>query len=120
MTFSGDRWAARISESLLVEADLSDFVAADLEGYIVQAIALAGDPGTPARLGSLRRTMRDRLRAQPVCDVRGFARNMEAVYLEMWRQEFRRCESRPARRVAGPSLGLDEFGGQTTLAAARS
>jgi predicted O-linked N-acetylglucosamine transferase (SPINDLY family) len=104
LTFSGDRWAARISESLLVEADLSDFVAADLEGYIVQAIALAGDPGTPALLGNLRRAMRDRLRAQPVCDVRGFARNMEALYLGMWRQSFE------IRVPPGPEGGQAETG----------
>jgi predicted O-linked N-acetylglucosamine transferase (SPINDLY family) len=87
LTFTGDRWAARISTSLLREAGLPEFIAADLEGYTALAIALAGDPGTPARLGNLRRTMRDRLRAQPVCDVSRFARNMEEVYLRIWRQD---------------------------------
>ncbi len=83
LTFRGDRWAARISSSLLVEARLSEFVAADMEGYIARAICLARDPGTPIRLEGLRRTMRQRLRAQPVCDVREFTRNMEEVYLRI-------------------------------------
>src|SRR5262249_24876901 len=48
VTFTGDRWAARISASLLQEAGLPEFIAADIEGYIALAIALAGDPGTPA------------------------------------------------------------------------
>jgi protein O-GlcNAc transferase len=86
LTFSGDRWAARISASLLVEAGLSDFVAADLEEYIARAVALAGDPGVPARLDSLRRIMRERLRAASVCDVRAFARNMEEEYLKMYQE----------------------------------
>jgi protein O-GlcNAc transferase len=88
LTFTGDRWAARISASLLVEAGLSEFVASNLEEYIALAVALAGDPGTPARLKSLRRTMRERLLAAPACDVRGFARNMEKEYLKMWLERF--------------------------------
>jgi predicted O-linked N-acetylglucosamine transferase (SPINDLY family) len=86
LTFTGDRWVARISASLLREAGLPEFIAADLEGYTALAIALAGDPGTPARLDNLRRTLRDHLRARPVCDVGAFARNIEEVYLRIWRQ----------------------------------
>jgi tetratricopeptide (TPR) repeat protein len=86
LTFEGDRWAARISASLLRGAGLGEFVAADLNGLIAQAIALARDPNVPARLGALRGTMRDRLRAAPVCDGATFARDMEEAYLEMWRR----------------------------------
>lgn len=88
LTFSGDRWAARISASLLLESGLSEFVTADSEEYIALAVALAGDPGTPARLESLRRSMRERLRGEPVCNVRGFVRNMEEEYLKMWQERF--------------------------------
>jgi predicted O-linked N-acetylglucosamine transferase (SPINDLY family) len=84
LTFAGDRWVARISASLLREAGLAEFVAPDRDGFVAQAIALARDPDTPARLDSLRRTMRDRLRAAPVCDVAGFTRNLEAIYLRLW------------------------------------
>src|SRR5271157_2075978 len=86
LTFEGGRWAARISASLLREAGLAQFVAADLDGFVAQAVALARDPDIPARLDALRRTMRDRLRAAPVCDVRSFARDMEGAYFEMWRR----------------------------------
>ena len=60
LTFKGDRWAARISSSLLREAGHSEFVAANLETYVALAIDLAKDPETPRRLESLRRTMRTR------------------------------------------------------------
>jgi protein O-GlcNAc transferase len=85
LTFSGDRWAARIGASLLCNAELSEFVAANVDEHIAMAIALATDPGTPARLAELRRTMRDRLRRAPVCDVRRFARDMERIYTRMHR-----------------------------------
>jgi predicted O-linked N-acetylglucosamine transferase (SPINDLY family) len=83
LTFAGDRWAARISTSLLIEAGLSKFVADDIEAYVAQAIALADDAGTPARLAALRRTIRGRLRAASVCDVHSFARNVEKEYSRM-------------------------------------
>ena len=92
LTFEGDRWAARISASLLREAGLGEFVAPNLDEFVAQAIVLAGDPDSPARLDALRRTMRDRLRAAPVCDVAGFTRNMEEIYSVLWQryQEERR------------------------------
>jgi predicted O-linked N-acetylglucosamine transferase (SPINDLY family) len=85
LTFTGDRWAARISASLLREAGLPEFVAPDRESYVDRAIALAHDPDTPSRLAALRRGLRDRLRAAPVCDAARFARDMESEYLRMSR-----------------------------------
>jgi hypothetical protein len=32
--------------------------------------------------------MRERLRGEPVCNVHGFARNIEKVYLKMWQERF--------------------------------
>ncbi len=84
LTFAGDRWASRTGASLLREAELPDFVAPDRESYVARAIALARDPGTPGRLERLRRGLRDRLRAAPVCDAARFARDMEAEYLKMY------------------------------------
>jgi predicted O-linked N-acetylglucosamine transferase (SPINDLY family) len=89
LTFTGDRWASRIGASLMRSAGLGELVASDVEGYVEQAIALANDAATPARLDALRRTMRDRLRASPVCDVRGFARAMERLYERICRRVYR-------------------------------
>ena len=80
ITFSGDRWAARTTESLLRAAGLAEFVAADLKGYISMAVSMAQDAGTPARLAELRRNLRDRLRASAACDTVGLARNLEHIY----------------------------------------
>jgi len=90
LSFAGDRWAARTSASILREAGLAEFVAPDLDGFVAQGVALARDPAFPARLDSLRRTMRDRLRAAPVCDTDSFARSMEDAYLQMWQKHVQR------------------------------
>lgn len=85
LTFSGDRWAARIGASLLHNAGLSELVAGSIEDHIAMAIALARDPATPARLTELRRTMRDRLRRSSVCDIGRFVRDMERLYARIHR-----------------------------------
>ncbi len=83
---AGDRWAARISASLLREAGLGEWVAPDQPAYEEAAIALAADPATPARLEALRASMRARLRAAPVCDAAALARNLEEIYLGLLRE----------------------------------
>jgi predicted O-linked N-acetylglucosamine transferase (SPINDLY family) len=80
LTFDGDRWASRISASLLHAAGLSEFVAPDLAGYVAQAVAIAEAPDTPARLAELRQAMRERLRQSPACDVQGQARFFEREF----------------------------------------
>ncbi len=82
LTFTGDRWAARISASLMRNAGLSEFVASDLEGHVRQAAELARHPDTPRRLAELRRGMRERLGRAPVCDTTAFAAAMERLYAE--------------------------------------
>jgi len=86
LCFPGDRWAARISASLLREAGLNDFVTSNLENYIARAVKLAQDSGTADRLQTLRQGMRDLLRASSACNTEAFARRMEDAYLEMLRQ----------------------------------
>jgi protein O-GlcNAc transferase len=89
VTFRGDRWASRTSTSILQAAGLGEFVAADVEGYVSLAIRWANSADGPEELGKLRREMRSRLRGAPVCDVQGFARNMERLYVQMWEQWLR-------------------------------
>jgi predicted O-linked N-acetylglucosamine transferase (SPINDLY family) len=81
IAFHGDRWASRTSASILREGGLEDFVARDLEDYISLAVRWGSSSGTPDRLQELRRTMRSKLSASPVCDTLGFARGMEHIYM---------------------------------------
>ena len=80
IAFQGDRWAARTSASILRAGGLEEFVARDLDGYVALAAHWASSSDTRERLGELRRTMRSKLAASPVCDAHRFARDMEQVY----------------------------------------
>lgn len=80
IAFGGDRWAARTSLSLLRAAGLEEWVAGDVGGYVEQAVAVARDPATPARLAGMRAAMRERLAASGACDVAGLCRSLEAIY----------------------------------------
>ncbi len=82
VALAGDRHAARVSASLLRRVGLDDLIAANRSGYVELAARLAGDA---ARLAELRAAMRARLEASPLMDARGFARDVERAYREMWR-----------------------------------
>ncbi len=86
IAFQGDRWASRTSASILRAGGLDEFVARDLDGYVALAARWASSSDTWERLGELRRTMRSKLAASPVCDARRFARDMEQIYQTCWRQ----------------------------------
>ncbi len=83
ITFYGDRWASRISASILRAANLTPFVAADLEGYIATAVSLASDSAMSEMITELRRSMREQLIVSRVCDTHGFATEMENLYRQM-------------------------------------
>jgi predicted O-linked N-acetylglucosamine transferase (SPINDLY family) len=102
LTFVGDRWASRISASLLRSAGLDEYVARDLEGYTALTVALARDPGTPARLSDLRHSMRERLRRSSVCDCTAFTRNLEQIYLDAWKRGLDKGKQAAELRPASP------------------
>jgi protein O-GlcNAc transferase len=84
VAFHGDRWAARTSASILRAGGLDEFVARDLESYVALAARWGCSSGTPERLSQLRRAMRSKLSASPVCDTLRFARDMEHIYKTCW------------------------------------
>jgi predicted O-linked N-acetylglucosamine transferase (SPINDLY family) len=89
VTLRGDRHASRVGASLLTPVGLSDLIAGSVEEYLEIAVALAGDP---ARLTTLRGSLRPRVAASELCDAPGFARKVEAAYRIMWR---RWCAAQP-------------------------
>ncbi len=78
IAFYGDRWASRTSASLLRAGNLNQFVADDLDGYIHLATTI-----DPDSLPELRRTMRERLRASPLCNVDAFSAQMEMLMMKL-------------------------------------
>ena len=75
-TFHGDRWASRTSASILRAAGLSELVGETVEDSWHSQSAWQ-NPQTISC--DLRRNMRSRLLASPVCDTPSFARNMEGA-----------------------------------------
>jgi predicted O-linked N-acetylglucosamine transferase (SPINDLY family) len=78
----GERHSARVGASLLGQAGLNDLIADSADDYVGIASALAANPG---QLHDLRRSLRQRVMASPLCDGQGFARKMESAYRTMWR-----------------------------------
>jgi predicted O-linked N-acetylglucosamine transferase (SPINDLY family) len=76
------RFAAGVKEAhggadvVINNAGLGDLVGRTTDEYVDIAVRLAADP---ARIGELRRTLRDRLSASPLRDARGFSADWHAM-----------------------------------------
>jgi protein O-GlcNAc transferase len=97
VTFHGQRWVGRLSESILSRVGLNELVTDSDDRYVEVASRLAAD--LPA-LAQLRGRLRPRLLASPLCDGPTFARQLETAYRAMWR---RWC----ATGAGEPSIGND-------------
>lgn len=80
VTLAGDRFVGRVGASVLTQLGLEELIAGDRESYVSTAIDLAGDR---RRLAALRRDLRRRLLASPLCDAPGYTRTFEAALIEM-------------------------------------
>ncbi|MSO85889.1 MAG: hypothetical protein EXR04_08110 [Rhodospirillales bacterium] len=95
VTLPGDTFAAR-SRSHLANAGLPELVAKDADDYVAIAVRLASDL---AGLEKLRRELRPKMAASPVCDGKLYARGLEAAYRAMWR---RWCRGEKPRAINVP------------------
>lgn len=82
LTLRGDRFIARVGESMLTAAGLSNWVAADADDFVAKAVAFASD--VPA-LAKLRAGLRKQFLASPLCDGPRFAHSLEEAFRGMWR-----------------------------------
>jgi predicted O-linked N-acetylglucosamine transferase (SPINDLY family) len=83
VTLEGDRFVSRAGASLLTAVGLQQCVAKSAAEYVAIARRLATDRG---QLVEIRATLRERMRASPLHDGAGLARNLEALYVHAWRQ----------------------------------
>jgi len=81
LTLSGDRMLSRQGASLLTAAGLEDWIADSEEDYVSMAVSLGNNL---PQLASLRKNLRNRLLASPLCDAPRFARHLEAALWGMW------------------------------------
>jgi protein O-GlcNAc transferase len=83
ITLIGKTSVSRSGYAILKTVGLEEFCAKDEAEYARLAVELARDP---PRLDALRRGMRARIEASPLCDETGFARDVERAYRAMWRE----------------------------------
>ena len=82
VTLEGNTVVSRQSYSALANVGLTNELAfADIGAYVAGAIALAGDP---QRLEDLRKQLRPRMAASPLCQPGPFTRVLETLYRRMW------------------------------------
>jgi len=81
VTLAGERFIERLGASLLSSIGLESLIADSPAAYVEKALALAADE---ARRRQLRRQLRPRMQASPLCDGRDLARNLERAYRDMW------------------------------------
>ncbi|MBN8762966.1 MAG: tetratricopeptide repeat protein [Thiobacillus sp.] len=83
LALRGDRFISHQGETILHNAGLPEWIAADTDDYVAKAVAFARDTKT---LAELRSGLRERLLVSPLCDAPRFARNLEAAFRGMWRK----------------------------------
>lgn len=79
----GETFASRVSASLLTAADLPELIAKDWESYFAIARHLASHP---AELERLKVRLIENRQACALFDTARFARDLDALYLEIWRR----------------------------------
>ena len=77
----GDAHVSRVGASLLTQVGLEDWIAADEDAYVEQAIRRAAD--LPA-LVVIRAGLRGKMRASSLCNSEQFTRDLEGAYRTMW------------------------------------
>jgi predicted O-linked N-acetylglucosamine transferase (SPINDLY family) len=91
LTLRGRAHASRVGASLLTQAGLQEWIAADAGEFA----SLAADwAARLPDLAALRAGLRERIACSPLCDGPRFVRDLESAYRDMWR---RWCAGESAR-----------------------
>lgn len=83
VTLTGQTFTSRHSTSHLCNVGLPELVTSTPEAYVATVLDLAQDP---ERLTALRRTLRVKMAASPVCNAERYTRDLEAAYRGMWQK----------------------------------
>lgn len=81
LTLPGSSLVSRQTYAMLQNLDLADWAATSADDYVRIAVKKGQDR---AGLSTLRQSIRARMKASPLLDGAGFARDMETAYRQMW------------------------------------
>jgi predicted O-linked N-acetylglucosamine transferase (SPINDLY family) len=96
IALSGDRHAARVSESLLRAAGHPEWIAGTESAYVDLAVGLARDR---AQLAHARQSLRDELRASPLLDAEAYGARFRAALRHAWQSTVAHTD--PERETQG-------------------
>jgi predicted O-linked N-acetylglucosamine transferase (SPINDLY family) len=82
VTLAAKTAVSRGALSILSQLDLTNLASFDDDNFVCTAVTLSADR---ARLSHLRATLRPRLMASPIADVRQFTRDLESAIRQAWR-----------------------------------
>lgn len=82
VTLFGSLHASRVGLSIVTALGKPEWAASNVEEFVAAAKRLAEDP---RELASLRRSLREQLRASPLMDARSMVGRVEAFYRDAWR-----------------------------------
>lgn len=83
VTCMGNGFHARVAGSLVHTAGLAELVTHSLDDYEALALALAAQP---ERVSRLKARLREGRTGSPLFDTRAYCRNLESLYIAMWRK----------------------------------
>jgi protein O-GlcNAc transferase len=107
--------AGRLTASILSGLGLTDGITADPDGFTAAITTLMADHD---RRAELRRTLRQRMIASPLCDGMTYARAVEAAYRRLWRSWCADGRAVPARAPSPPGETLTLPSGRHDFASA--
>ncbi len=81
ITLVGSRHSSRVGLDILTRLEMQFFAAKTPQEYVKKAVALASKPEA---LTQIRKTMRQRLAASPLCNYELIANDIENAYRRMW------------------------------------
>jgi protein O-GlcNAc transferase len=91
ITYVGDTFASRHSATHLTAAGLREFCMPDVDSYVAAAVSWSS---RREELAELRRGLRARVDASPLCDAPRFAKNLSDQLMRLWTDW---CKERRAR-----------------------
>lgn len=81
LSLKGDRFINHQGETILTNAGIRNWIAADEEDFVSKAVAFAGNLDV---LSDLRARLRAQVTSSTLCDAKRFARNFEDALREIW------------------------------------
>ncbi|GBG15962.1 uncharacterized protein NMK_3582 [Novimethylophilus kurashikiensis] len=83
VTYMGNAFPARVAGSLLHAIGMPELITHSLQEYESLVVQLAQ---TPARIIELKEKLREHKNTYPLFNTEGFCRNLESIYIAMWRR----------------------------------